>query len=39
MTMPAGVTPSELRGDRLLARWNDADGVAHVRVYRMVRVP
>jgi hypothetical protein len=39
MTMPTGVTPSELRGDRLLARWNDADGVAHVRVYRLVRKP
>lgn len=39
MTMPAGVTPSVLSGDRLLALWDDADGVTHVRVHRLVRGP
>ena len=39
VALPVGAMPWAVRGDRLLAGWNDADGVGHVRVYRLVRRP
>jgi hypothetical protein len=39
VTLPIGAMPWAVRGDRLLAGWNDADGVGHVRLYRVVRRP
>jgi hypothetical protein len=37
IVMPPRASPTELRGDRLLARWRDDDDVVHMRLYRVDR--
>jgi hypothetical protein len=38
VVVPAGVEPLEIRGNLLLAQWNDEDDVPHIRIYEILRM-